>query len=134
MPTVGRTVLAGFTDWITRFGDAWESADPEAAGALFVVGATFQPTPFSPLLRGRKQIQEHLAMAFQGWPRASFAAQVLGAGDTYGIAHWRVASRDRAMDGVLVAALDERGRCTSLRQWSHEDVEDAGEQRTASPG
>ena len=24
------------------------------------------------------------------------------------------------MDGVLVAALDDRGRCTSLRQWWHE--------------
>ena len=56
------------------------------------------------------------------WPEAAFSAQVLGAGDTYGVAHWRVASRDRALDGVLVAALDDRGRCTSLRQWWHESA------------
>ena len=116
--------LKAFTDWLTSFGDAWEAGDADAAGVLFTVGATFQPTPFAELLRGRRAIGRYLADLFAGLPRASFSAQVLGAGDTYGVAHWRVGNASRAIDGVLVAALDERGRCTSLRQWWHEsDVE-----------
>jgi hypothetical protein len=91
---------------------------------LFAVGATFQSTPFAALVRGRRAIQGHFASRFADWPNVSFAAQVLGAGDTYGVAHWRVASSERALDGIMVAALDDRGRCTSLRQWWH--VSEAG--------
>ena len=59
------------------------------------------------------------AERFAEWPGATFTAQVLGAGDTYGVAHWRVASGELALDGVWVVALDPRGRCESLRQWWH---------------
>ena len=115
----GRSALSDFTAWITAYGDAWEAADAEAAAALFTVAATIQPTPFDELVRGRRAIQAHLSEMFGRVSGVSFSAQVLGAGDTYGIAHWRVATPDFALDGVLVAALDERGRCTSLRQWWH---------------
>lgn len=111
--------VEAFTRWLTAFGDAWEAADAAALGASFAVSATFQPTPFAELVRGRRAIVAHFATLFGEWPDASFVAQVLGAGDTYGVAHWRVGSRDRALDGVLVVALDARGRCTSLRQWWH---------------
>jgi hypothetical protein len=114
--------LDAFRDWLTAFGDAWEAADSVAMAALFTVGATLKPTPFAELSRGRRQIQAYFADLFSGWGGASFSAQVLGAGDTYGVAHWRVASRDQAMDGVLVAAIEEHGRCTSLRQWWHESA------------
>ena len=108
------------TRWLTALGDAWESGDADALASLFAVGATLQDTPFDALIRGRRAIRDHFNSEFSGWPDASFSAQVLGAGDTYGVAHWRVASGSRARDGVLVAALDDRGRCTSLRQWWHE--------------
>ena len=116
----GKSALSAFTKWLTAYGDAWEQADAHVAGSLFAVGATLQDTPFSELLRGRRAIREHLVGLFLDWEEASFTAQILGAGDTYGVAHWRIASPERAIDGVLVAALDERGRCTSLRQWWHE--------------
>ena len=108
-----------FARWLTAFGDAWETADAQALGALFTVGATFAPAPFDDLVRGRRAIVASFAQRFGDWPSATFTAQVLGAGDTYGVAHWRVASGERALDGVLVAALDGRGRCESLRQWWH---------------
>ena len=111
--------VEAFTRWLTAFGDAWETADADALGPLFTVGATFASSPFAPLVRGRRAIVTHFADQFAAWPAASFAAQVLGAGDTYGVAHWGVASADRALDGVMVAALDGRGRCESLRQWWH---------------
>ena len=112
--------LARFTDWMTSYGDAWESSDPDAAASLFAEGATLQPTPFADLVRGREQIEAYFAGQFARWTRVSFSAQVLGVGDTYAVAHWRVASEAVALDGVLVAALDEHARCTSLRQWWHE--------------
>ena len=121
--------LASFTAWLTAYGDAWEAGDADAAAGLFTVGATLQPTPFDELIRGRRLIHQHLVELLAGMSDVSFVAQVLGAGDTYGVAHWRVASTDFALDGVLVAALDERGRCTSLRQWWH-----ASPQATPGPG
>jgi hypothetical protein len=126
----GRSALAAFTDWLTQFGDAWEAGDAEAAAALFAVGATLQPTPFEALLRGRRAIREYFEALLGARPGASFAAQVLGAGDTYGVAHWRVATDASALDGVLVAALDERGRCTSMRQWWHQST---SESRSSAP-
>jgi hypothetical protein len=117
--------LEEFTRWVIAFGDAWEAADAAALGELFTVGATFAPTPFDELVRGRRAIVDHFSRLLVGWPSASFAAEVLGAGETYGVAHWRVASGDRALDGVLVAALEGRGRCESLRQWWHATASDS---------
>jgi len=119
---VGRPAsrLDEVTRWLTSVGDAWESGDADALTSLFAVGATLQATPFDELVRGRRAIHDHFEAEFAGWPGASFSAQVLGAGDTYAVAHWRVASGSRARDGVLVAALDVRGRCTSLRLWWHD--------------
>lgn len=112
--------LARFSDWLTRYGDGWETASAEAVGAAFTVGATFQPSPFEPLVRGRGAIAAWFESELARWDRPSFVAQVLGAGETYGVAHFRVTSASRAVDGVLIAALDDRGRCTSLRHWRHE--------------
>lgn len=108
-----------FTRWLTALGDAWESGDVDALTPLFVVAATFAPHPFGPTLRGRNQITAWFTDQFAEWPLAAFSAQALGAGDTYGVAHFRVASGEQALDGMWVVALDGRGRCESLRQWAH---------------
>jgi ketosteroid isomerase-like protein len=118
--------LETFATWLTAFGDAWEAADAAALTALFTPGGTFAPDPFADVVRGRRAVVRWFEESFAAWPGASFTAQVLGAGDTYGVAHWRVASADRALDGVWVVALDGRGRCESLREWSRASPEDAG--------
>jgi len=119
-------LLETFAGWLTAFGDAWEATDAHRLAALFALGASMQPDPFAELIRGRRQIAHHWAGELEAMRDVHFAAQVLGAGDTYGVAHFRVtfaASERRAAgvrDGVLVAALDARGLCTSLRMWWHE--------------
>jgi hypothetical protein len=124
--------LEGFTAWLTAFGDAWEHAAADEMAGLFVLGATYQPAPFGELLRGREHVRAHWTAVFDGIEKVQFKAQVLGVGDTYGVAHFRVAfTRPGApaatlRDGMLLAALDARGRCTSLREWSHELTEGAG--------
>ena len=119
-------LLASFSAWLSAYGDAWEHVDADEMAALMALGATFQPTPFVQLLRGRPSIRDHWKAEFSALSRVQFRAQVLGAGDTYGVAHWRVSfesgasSAESVRDGVLLAALDGRGLCTSLRTWWHE--------------
>jgi hypothetical protein len=118
--------LDAFASWLAAFGDAWEATDAEVMAALFTLGATIQLSPFAELVRGRRLIREHWQAELDGLAEVHFRAQVLGAGDTYGIAHWRVSFVARAgeaarlRDGILLAAFDGRGQCTSLRLWWHE--------------
>jgi ketosteroid isomerase-like protein len=128
-------LLDAFKAWLEAFGDAWEATDHEAMAELFTLGATMQPTPFAELIRGRRQIGEHWRAELAGLHEVHFRAQVLGAGDTYGVAQFRVSYRlpgeepARLRDGILLAALDERGRCTSLRSWWHAAGEGEGREQ-----
>lgn len=118
-------LLESFTAWLSRFGDGWEAVDADALAATFGPVASLQPAPFGEVLRGRQPIADYWRTELADVRDVHFSAQVLGAGDTYGIAHWRVAftraAEQRVRDGILLAALDARGRCTSLRLWWHED-------------
>lgn len=114
------------TVWLTAFGDAWERRNADAAAALFAPGATFQPSPFGELARGRSGIAAHWAEVMSGQQAIRFQGEILGVGTTYAIAHWRVVIGQhddrpiRLVDGILLAAFDRRGRATSVRSWSQE--------------
>jgi hypothetical protein len=118
--------VQAMTVWLTAFGDAWERGNPDAAAALFAAGATYQPSPFGLLVRGRRRIAAHWADVMSGQRAIRFEGEILGVGTTYGIAHWRVVigpyddRPTRVVDGILLAAFDRRGRATSVRSWSHE--------------
>lgn len=118
--------VQAMTVWLTAFGDAWERCDADAAAALFAPGATFQPSPFAELVRGRGRIAAHLAGVMSGQQAIRFQGEILGVGTTYGIAHWRVVIGQhddrpiRVVDGILLGAFDRRGRATSVRSWSQE--------------
>jgi len=124
--------VEAFANWVTALGDAWERGDAESFRTLFVVAATFAPDPFATWLRRRAAIEAWFSEQFAAWPAAAFTAQVLGAGDTYGVAHFRVTSGERVLDGVWVVALDARGRCESLRQWWHESPAELPVERAIS--
>jgi ketosteroid isomerase-like protein len=81
--------VQAMTAWLTAFGDAWEQGDADAAAALFAPGATFQPSPFGELVRGRRGIAAHWAEVMSGQQAVRFQGEVLGVGTTYGIAQWR---------------------------------------------
>jgi hypothetical protein len=141
--------LEDFRAWLVRFGDAWEAGDAGAISTLFAPGALFQVRPFEVARRGKPAIREHFHGLLAGQADVRFSAEVLGVGATYGVAHWRATYRPTseaeprrnggdhpgaqqggrqhahslptaALDGVLLAAFDPVGRCTSLRQWWHE--------------
>ena len=118
--------VQAMTVWLTAFGNAWERSNADATAALFAPGATFQPSPFGALVRGRGRIAAHWAEVMSGQQAIRFQGEILGVGTTYGIAHWRVVIGQhddrpvRVVDGILLAAFDRRGQATSLRIWSHE--------------
>ena len=126
MPGLDGMDIQTFDAWLTALGEAFERRDADATTALFAPGATFQPSPFGELVRGRNQIAAHWSSLLAEQRALRFQAEILGVGPIYGIAHWRVVFRrldDRttlAVDGILLAAFDRRGRATSVRGWSHE--------------
>lgn len=127
------TALDRFTRWLTALGDALEAADSEALKPLFTVEATFSPDPFAPLAQGRRALVERVIAEMMS-PGLRFEARVLGAGETYGAAHIRLVSATTTADGVVLVAMDSRGRCTALRRWSHVAGRDSGESADADIG
>jgi hypothetical protein len=111
-----------FRAWLEALAEAMETADLAALDRLFALEASYRPGPFEPVLRGRHAIRAHFGAQLAERGTVAVSARALGVGTTYGVAHWVVGwsagGRDRMDDGVLLAAFDPLGRCTSLRSWS----------------
>ncbi len=110
-----------FRTWLEEYATALERNDLGALDRLFTVEATWRPTPFAPIIRGRRRIREHLEAQLAERPAPAITARALGVGSTYAIAHWvsgwQAGGREVVEDGILLAAFDQFGRCTSLRTW-----------------
>ncbi len=120
------STMEGFDLWLQRFADAWRSGDPDAVAGLFAAGALYQDAPFSDPLEGIDAIRDYWAQGVRhSRGDAEFQADVLAVGDGAGIAHWRAeftsepAEHRVQLDGILVARLDDAGRCTEFREWWH---------------
>lgn len=113
-----------FRAWLEEYATALEERELGALDRLFTVEATWRPTPFAPMLRGRRRIREHLEAQLAERPTLAITARALGVGSTYAIAHWvsgwQAGGHEILEDGILLAAFDQFGRCNSLRTW---DVE-----------
>src|SRR3954468_21802102 len=112
-----------FVSWLSAFGDCLEQRRFEGLDALFAVEASYRPTPFAPVVRGKRRIREAFVAAMEQRESLAVTARALGVGSTYAIAHWAAAwqtpdGHDAVEDAVLLAAFDPFGRCTSLRVWS----------------
>jgi len=109
--------------WLGAFGNALERDTLDELDALFALEASYRPTPFAPVVRGRRRIREQLTATIAGRRSLAITARALGVGATYAIAHWAAAwqtpdGHDQVEDAILLAAFDPFGRCTSLRTWS----------------
>ena len=124
-----------FRRWLEEYATALEQGDFRALERIFSVEATYRPTPFAPILRGRRRIREHLVALVAERPSLVITARALGVGSTYAVAHWvsgwQVTAGDSVEDGILLAAFDQFGRCTSLRSWH---VQGSAAPETPAPG
>ncbi len=118
----GADRIERFRAWIEEYATALETGDFGALDGLFVIEATYRPGPFSAMLRGRRAIRSYLETLQSGRPSFAVTARALGVGSTYAVAHWvsgwREGENDAVEDGILLAAFDQHGRCTSLRAWA----------------
>jgi hypothetical protein len=123
MSTVTRE---GFADWLERYGQAWRTGDPAAAGDLFSPDARYEENPFDEPMIGREAIIRYWDEgAGKAQKDVAFAFEILSVQDDSGVAHWRAsfvrvpsgASVD--LDGLLVARFSPEGVCYRFREWWH---------------
>ena len=112
-------------DWLTRYGRAWETADPQAAAALFTPDCRYFETPFSEPARGRDGVAGYWQAVPEGQTDVRFGFRVLAVSAPTVIAHWTATFNRRQggsrvdLDGVFVLEFDEAGLCCTLREWWH---------------
>ncbi len=115
----------GFNDWLRRYGDAWERRDPAAAAALFTDDAVYWWTPFGEPKRGPGEIAKAWGEATTRQRDVRFEFEIIAVTERAGIATWHTklvrasTGREIEVDGVLLAELDEAGRCRLFREWWH---------------
>ena len=112
-------------DWLSRYGRAWESADPPAAAELFTADCRYFETPFSEPAVGRDGVAKYWQAVPDGQAEVRFGYRVLAVQEATVIAHWdasftRIKDGSRvALDGVFVLEFDDAGLCRTLREWWH---------------
>jgi hypothetical protein len=126
-------VVAGLTEWLEAYGEAWEQRDADAAAKLFTDEALYQWGPFGRRLRGRPMIREAWAEAVEDQQNIEFGFEVITATARGGIVRWWCAadipSRDvrGRLEGIFRLAFDEDGLCTSLEEWWNSTEEPLGD-------
>jgi nuclear transport factor 2 (NTF2) superfamily protein len=113
-------------DWLARYGRAWETADPDAAAALFTEDATYRETPFDEVMKGRDAIRRYWQEIPDTQRDISFAWDVVATDPV--VVRWRAGwvrirdGRAITLDGVFLLEFDEAsGLCRTLREWWHLD-------------
>jgi hypothetical protein len=116
---------AAFQSWLEAYGKAWEKRDPEVAAGLFAEDGTYQVTPFLEPMRGRQAIFEYWCGVARTEENIQFGYEILVVKPELNIARWWASfvivpqGLKTKLDGIFVIALDEEGRCKSLREWWH---------------
>ena len=116
---------AALEAWLQRYGAAWESRDPAAAGKLFLADASYHEMPFDAPKQGRAAIEEYWRKVTADQRDVKFESKLIAVNGNTGVAHgkatFRVASSGAtlALDGVFVLEFDASGQCQSLREWWH---------------
>lgn len=111
--------------WLEAYGRAWETRDPHAAAALYSQDGTYQVTPFVEPLRGRPAILQYWQEVVRTEENIRFGFEILHGMADPGIAHWWASfvrvppGLATKLDGIFLIALDDAGRCISLREWWH---------------
>lgn len=114
-----------FSDWLRRYGSAWESRDAGGVADLFTEDAEYYWTPFDIPKRGRDQIAAAWVDATSGQNDVKFTFAILSASEAMGIAKWHTRlsrttmGRAAELEGILVAEFDDGGRCKIFREWWH---------------
>ena len=114
-----------FSAWLDKYGRAWKSRDAESAAELYSEEGTYQVTPFLEPMRGHQAILEYWTHVARTEEQVQFGYEILALTQELGIARWWASfviapqGHKTKLDGILVVALDDKGKCTRLREWWH---------------
>jgi hypothetical protein len=116
-----------FKAWLEAYGRAWMGRDAPAAAELYAEDGTYQVTPFVEPMRGRAAILEYWSHVAATQRDIQFGYEALAATAEMGIARWWASfvivpqGLQTKLDGIFLIALDEGGRCRSVREWWHKE-------------
>jgi len=112
-------------NWLSAYGTAWETRNPEAASELFSEDALYFETPYAEPFSGREGVKGYWTKVTGDQREIDFDSEALGFTGTTGVARWsarfKLASNDAAVElnGVFLLEFDENGSCSRLREWWH---------------
>lgn len=115
--------------WLRAYEVAWEERDPDKAVQIFTEDATYQVDPYSEPHVGHSGIRQYWADVTSDQRDVEFSAEVLAVTENTGIAHWHAELTQASsgalvtLDGIFVLEFSAQGKCSSLREWWHVQVE-----------
>ncbi len=116
-----------FHQWLTRYGEVWESRYPEGVAELYSEHVLYYWTPFDRPKQGRGEIIAASREASSRQENIQFRYELLALREHKGWARWwcsfvRVTTgRKVRLDGILEATFDDEDLCTEFREWWHSD-------------
>ncbi len=120
---------AYLTTWLSAYGDAWVSRDPEKAAELFSEDTSYQVNPYEQPHVGRTGVYDYWAEVTATQSNIKFDYQTISVTGKTGIAHWSAefdipsAGIRIKLDGIFVLEFDQSGKCERLREWWHSETE-----------
>jgi len=118
-------------NWLSKYGNAWESGDFESVTSLFSEDAVYHEDPFDEPMKGHNEIRQYWKDgAADSQENVSFQHVLWTIIDYQCFAHWRatftrINSQERVkLDGVFRLKLQRSESnvpvCTSLQEWWHQ--------------
>lgn len=116
---------AALEAWLARYGAAWTALDGKLASQLFSENALYQETPYEDPRKGRAGVEEYWRTETADHSDVQFESTVIAVNGNTGVAHWTAEFTLKSngiiieLDGVFVLEFDDKGQCTSLKEWWH---------------
>lgn len=119
---------AELSNWLDKYGAAWEGQNADAAAALFTDNGTYAWGPFNEPIQSREAIKAAWDYATKGQQEnIHFGYETLAVTAERGIARWWVSMKVKStgvqvrMEGIFLVTLTADGLCTEFREWWNED-------------
>jgi uncharacterized protein (TIGR02246 family) len=113
-------------EWAERYARAWETADAEAAAALFTDDATYLADPFGEPYRGRDGVRRYWTEVTSRQEAVEVRiGRTMADGSRALVEWWTQMDSDETpvtLPGALLLDLDENGLCTALREYWNLEV------------
>lgn len=116
---------AALDAWLSRYGQAWEGKDADAAASLFTADARYFETPYSDPFEGAAGVGAYWTRVTADQKDIDFTYGVIATEGNKGIASWSARfttiseGTKLELNGVFVLEFSSADQCAVLREWWH---------------